>query len=276
MIATTRLSRPVLRYHGSKYRIAPWVVSHFPPHQLYVEPYCGSAACLLAKPRAAGEIINDLDEDVCGVFQVLRDRLQAAELERLLRLTPYAHAEFRLAYEPAGDPVERARRTIIRSFMGHGSGCVTGAARHGFRRGKLTSRVRTPATEWVTYPDAIDAFVDRLQGVIIESRAALDVISMYDAPGVLHYVDPPYLIELRGERRYGHEMTDDDHRRLAQVLHDCQGMAVLSGYPSPLYSELYPDWRRVVRPARDAAVNERTEALWLNPAADRALGGRLF
>lgn len=276
-IAATRPSRPVLRYHGSKYRIAPWVCAHLPPHQLYVEPYCGSAACLLAKPRATGEIINDLDEDVVNVFQVLRDRLQAAELERLLRLTPYAHAEFRLAYEPAGDPIERARRTIIRSFMGHGSGCVTRGSRHGFRRGKLTSRVRMPAGEWATYPDAIEAFVERLQGVIIESRDAIDVIQIYDAPGVLHYVDPPYLAGLRGpDKRYAYEMTDDDHRRLAEALHGCRGMVVLSGYPSPLYTELYPDWRRVVRPARDAAANERTEALWLNPAADRALGGRLF
>lgn len=279
MITTTRPPRPVLRYHGSKYRIAPWVCAHLPPHTLFCEPFCGSAAVLLAKQRSAGEIINDLDEDVVGVFRVLRDHLQAAELERLLRLTPYAHAELRLAYEPVCDPAERARRTIVRSFMGHGSGCATRASRHGFRRGKLTSRVRTPATEWATYPDAIDAFVDRLQGVIIESRNALDVISMYDAPGALTYADPPYLADVRQDRlrAYKHEMTDEDHRRLAEVLHACRGMVVLSGYPSPLYDdELYPDWRRVVRPARDAAANERTEALWLSPAADRALGGRLF
>lgn len=279
MIAATRPARPVLRYHGAKYRIAPWVCAHLPPHTLYVEPFCGSAAILMAKPRSAGEIINDLDEDVVTVFRVLRDRSQSAELERLLRLTPYAHAEFRLAYEPApaGDLVEQARRTIVRSFMGHGSGCVTRASRHGFRRGKLTTRTRVPAAEWATYPDAVDAFVNRLQGVTIESRDALDVITMYDHPAALHYADPPYLSDTRGpDKRYSHEMSDADHCQLAEVLHAGRGMVVLSGYPSALYDELYPDWRRVVRPARDAAANERIEALWLNGAADRALGGRLF
>jgi len=264
MLATTRPPRPVLRYHGSKYRIAPWVVAHLPPHMLYIEPYCGSCAVLMAKPRSAGEIINDLDDDVVNVFRVLQDRSCAAELERLLRLTPYAHTEYRLAHEPAADPVERARRTIVRSFMGHGSGAVTRGSRHGFRRGNLTSRTRVPAAEWVTYFDSSDA---------------LEVIARYDGyGGVLHYVDPPYPRCVRAERprTYMHEMTDADHRRLAEVLRGCRGMVVLSSYPSPLYDELYPDWRRVVRPARDAAANERTEALWLNAAADRALGGRLL
>lgn len=279
LASAARPSRPVLRYHGAKYRLAPWVCAHLPPHALYVEPFCGSAAILMAKPRSAGEIINDLDEDVVTVFRVLRDRSLADELERMLRLTPYAHAEFRLAYEPApaSDLVEQARRTIVRSFMGHGSGCVTRASRHGFRRGRLTNRSQVPAAEWATYPDAVDAFVGRLQGVVIESRDALDVIAMYDHRDALHYVDPPYLASTRRPgQRYLHEMTDADHRRLSEVLHACRGMVVLSGYPSPLYAELYPGWRRVVRPARDAAANGRTEALWLNEAVDRALGGRLL
>lgn len=32
-------SRPLLRWHGGKWKLAPWIVSQFPPHRVYVEPF---------------------------------------------------------------------------------------------------------------------------------------------------------------------------------------------------------------------------------------------
>src|SRR5262245_58814798 len=108
--------RPVLRYHGGKWRLAPWIIEHFPEHRIYVEPYGGGASVLLRKSRAFAEVYNDLDGDVVNVFRVLRDRASAAALIRAIELTPWARDEFRLSYRPASDPVERARRTIARAF----------------------------------------------------------------------------------------------------------------------------------------------------------------
>ncbi len=109
-----QVTRPVLRYPGGKYRIAKWIISYFPQHKFYVEPYCGAASVLMRKPRTEGEIINDLDGDVVNVFRVLRDPEQAKELERLVRLTPFAYEEYKRSYDATEDPIERARRTIFR------------------------------------------------------------------------------------------------------------------------------------------------------------------
>ncbi|MGE0022495.1 MAG: DNA adenine methylase [Hyphomicrobium sp.] len=269
-------TRPVLRYHGGKWRLAPWIIEHFPPHRVYVEPYGGAASVLLRKPRARGEVYNDLWNRVVDVFRVLRDPVRARALKRLLALTPFAREEFRSAAPDAFDTddiVERARLTIMRAYLGHGSNSPNEFMSTGFRSNSMRSNT-TPATEWMHYPDCIDAFVERLRGVVIESKPAAEVMAGFDAADTLHYLDPPYLPETRSpgnpyctKHMYAHEMTDRDHRALAKVLHGLKGMIVLSGYPSPLYDRLYRDWRRVEITALADGALERTECLWINPAA---------
>lgn len=277
----TAPTRPVMRYHGGKWRLAPWIIRHFPPHRVYVEPFGGAASVLMRKPRAYAEVYNDLDGEVVNVFAVLRDPDMAAQLERSLRLTPYSRSEFDAAYQPSDEPLEQARRTIIKSFMGFGTpgmfvkkpkGMRTRAsvwrASTGFRSNSTRSGT-TPAHDWKAYPDQIRAFVERLQGVVIENRDALELIRSHDRADTLHYVDPPYPLGTRDAGTdYRHEMTDDDHRQLAEVLHSVQGMVVLSGYPCELYDdELYPDWYRVERPHLADGARPRTEVLWMNPRA---------
>src|SRR5437868_3648689 len=111
-------TRPVLCWHGGKWKLAPWIVSHFPPHRVYVEPFGGAASVLIQKPRSYGEVYNDLDQDVVNLFRILQVPAQAAALRDKLRLTPFSREEFELGYLDAEDPVERARRLVILSFMG--------------------------------------------------------------------------------------------------------------------------------------------------------------
>lgn len=258
-------SRPVLRYHGGKWRLAPWIIQHFPPHRVYVEPFGGAASVLMRKPRSYAEVYNDLDGEIVNLFRVLRSD-RADELVRLLRLTPVARAEFVLSYEPDDDPVEQARRTVVRSFMGFGSNAHKRAT--GFRSNSNRSYT-TPAHDWRNYPDAMGAMIERLRGVTIECRDAREVIEQHDSPETLYYVDPPYPSGTRDRGPdYAHEMTDDDHRALAHVLRSVQGMVVLSGYACDLYDvELYPDWHRVEKAALADGARKRTEVLWLNEAA---------
>lgn len=267
-------TRPVLRYHGGKYRLGRWIVGHLPSHRVYTEAYGGAASVLLQKPRSYAEVYNDMDGELCNLFRVLRDPAQARELKRLLVLTPFARAEFEQSYLTAPDPIEQARRTVIRSFMGFGSAAASGQAT-GFRNDSNRSGT-TPATDWMNYPAALDFFTDRLRGVVIENIPALQLLEKFDGAGALHYVDPPYVASTRSQKRrqsscYRFEMTDGEHRELAAALHAMKGMVVLSGYSCSLYDGLYADWFRVERPALADGARPRTEVLWINDSAQAAL-----
>lgn len=270
------VTRPALRYHGGKFRLAPWLLQFFPPHRVYVEPFGGAASVLLRKPRAYSEIWNDLSDTLYQAFKILRDPVQAVELERRLRLTPFSRAEFMAAYEEPLDEIDAVRATIVRSFMGFGAGGVQGHMT-GFRANSNRSGT-TPAHDWANYADALPAFTERLRGVVLENRPALELLSM-DQPETLFYLDPPYVHSTRSlgnphcpKNRYAFEMDDDAHRGMAEQLESVAGMVIVSGYPCDLYDrELFPTWERHQRTALADGARERTEVAWLNPACSAAL-----
>ena len=265
----TAPKRPVLRWHGGKWMLAPWIISHFPKHRVYVEPFGGAGSVLMRKPRAYAEVWNDLDGHVVNLFQVLRSD-RADELVRQLRLTPFSSVEFAESYQHHDDAVERARRLVIRSFMGFGS---NGHSRQtGFRANSNRSG-STPAHDWANYPDALATIIERLRGVVILNRRAADVMAAHDGADTLHYVDPPYVFETRADlgKDYAHELTDDDHAALLEQLLHLKGMVILSGYPSALYDDALSSWARVERVALADGARQRTEVLWINPACWAAL-----
>lgn len=267
---------PALRYHGAKWRLAPWTLGFFPEHVCYTEAFGGAAGVLLRKPRCYAEVYNDLDGDIVNFFRVLRDPATRGALIDACALTPYAREEFDLAWEPTDDAVERARRTAVRAAMSFGSAGST-KGRSGFRID--TRRKHGIASHvWAAYPAGIGLVGERFQGVVIENRPAATVLIQHDAPDTLHFVDPPYLPSTRDrhamDRYYRHEMTQLDHGELIGVLRELEGMVVLCGYPSELYDEELVGWSRHTTRSR-ASGNRgtvlRNEVVWLNPACSRAL-----
>lgn len=260
------IKRPVLRYHGGKWRLAPWIIDHFPNHQIYVEPFGGAASVLMRKARSRLEVINDLNDRIVSAFRVLRNPEEAMRLAKLLTLTPYANSEYVACRERSTDPVEDARRLIVLAYQGHGSTGASGGKLTGWRRGDRGSQ-STSARDWASLPDHVTAWSERLRDVFIESTEALKVIRRYDGPETLFYVDPPYLpsTRCRGLKGYAHEMTTKEHQELAETLHKVEGYVVLSGYASDLYTHLYPDWRRVEQNVVADKAKSTTEVLWLSP-----------
>ncbi len=271
----TTVTRPALRYHGGKFRLAPWLLQFFPEHGCYVESFGGAAGVLLQKPRVYAEVYNDLDGDIVNFFRVLRDPTLRAELVEACRLTPYARDEFDQAYEPTDDPLERARRTAVRAGMGFGGAAASGAS-SGFRT-DTRRKYGTAQHNWADYPGALGAIGERLAGVLVENRDALSVIADHDGPDTLHFVDPPYVAETRILRKgggYRHELNTLQHQQLLEALNAVDGMVVLCGYPTRLYDLALAGWQRHETRARISAgrgTGLRTEVVWLNPALSDAL-----
>lgn len=268
----TMIKRPVLRYHGGKFRLSGWIRSFFPPHHVYVEPFGGAGSVLLTKEPAYAEVYNDLDGDVVNFFRVLRDPIQRAALCEQMALTPFSREEFERAYEPTDDCVERARRLAIKAGMGYGSSGGT-KENTGFRidSGRKWS---TDFAQWVKYPEAIAAVGSRLSGVLIENRPASSVMMQHDGATTLHYVDPPYVFSTRkgprwtSDKYYRHEMTDFQHMDLLACLKNLEGMVILSGFHSEMYGRELAGWTEYSCNSRGNArrgTKINREVLWVNP-----------
>lgn len=264
--------RPLLRYHGGKWRVGAWIISHFPEHKIYCEPYGGAASVLLQKDKSFAEIYNDLDNHIVHLFRVLRDPELGPELIHQVRYTPFSRKEFDESYElNVLDPVEKARRIIIRSFLGFSSNSVTRDDKTGFRSKSFRSGEYSGG-DWAQFPDAMPFMIKRLKVVCIECIDGLDCILKYDTDKTLHYVDPPYLLSTRhkgasrGEYRF--EMHDWEHENLVRRLLNLQGKVVLSGYDNEMYNDYLIKWRTDTKETRAQSANggskKATEKIWMN------------
>jgi DNA adenine methylase len=270
------IKSPALRYFGGKWRLAPWIIERLPPHRIYVEPFGGAASVLIRKPPSEVEVYNDLNHDVANLFQILRDETARADLMEVLRLTPYSREEYESALvgRPA-DPVERARRLVVRTHMSVDKH-PTIRRKSGFDIRALPNVCRSYPATWTNYVDGLERVVERLRLVLIESVDAFEAIKRYDKEHTLFYCDPPYLHSTRGERpeAYGeYELSRAGHVRLAEVLRGLAGVAVVSGYRCGLYDELYAGWTRHDRTAQGNFGKRHKESLWVSPGAKPA---RLF
>ena len=264
-------------WYGGKFSHLDWLLPLLPRMPYYCEPYAGSAAVLLNREPASVETYNDLDGEVANFFRVLRD--QSDELSKAIVLTPFSREEFALAcrLEPKLSPMERARRFYVRARQVR-TGLAQTASLGRWANCKDTSRAGMSGvvSRWLGAIEALPQIAARLLRVQIENRPALDVIRLYDSTETLFYLDPPYVHETRGDSKaYKHEMTDAQHRDLADVLNSVKGKVAISNYDCEIYRKLFPKphWHKFsIETTNHATKGRRTECLWCNydPLAVRA------
>lgn len=269
--------KPILKYPGAKWNCAEWIISHFPAHKHYVEPYFGSGAVFFNKSPAAHEVINDLSGDVVNLFRVIRER--GEELAAAVEMTPWAREEYERSYELTEDPLERARRLLVRIWQSHAASGAQSAKPSGwFHNGVME---RSPYANTIGRLRRLTPLIlevsDRLRDAEINNIPALECVSYYTKDSVLIYADPPYLTATRSKNLYTHEMTDADHAALLDALDAHPGSVVLSGYHCELYDTRLAHWHTREKRVQAEKGNIRTEVLWLNQTCIDRLGyGPLF
>lgn len=255
--------RPALKYNGAKWLLADWIISHFPPHASYVEPFGGSAAVLIRKPRSRFEYYNDLDGAVVNFFRQLQRNPIA--LVRQIKWTPYSREVFERAKTGnQAEGIEGALNFYICNQMNRTMSGKPGSFRLRGNIGAADGRYN-PAGLFAQTTHLFE-IADRLRGVHFENRDGIQVIQDLDHEDTLIYADPHYLNASPGLYRQAMH-TESQHVALAQILNSARSKIVLSGYDSELYAEMYSGWQKVETQTRDNARNERTECLWINPAA---------
>lgn len=266
MQVTTDVKNPIIRYYGGKWTLAPWIVSHFPSHQGYLEVCGGSASVLLQKPISNLETYNDIDKHVVNFFKVIRDNPN--ELIRRLELTPYAREEWLQAKESCldEDPIESARRFLFSSISSINN--LTHEKSSGFRTESFAGQNFKNVVKVFrsSVMDSIKTVANRFKYVQIENKEASYVIERYGHKNTLIYFDPPYVKETRSSGTvYRYEVDNKFHIEIAELLHKTKAFVVVSGYNCQLYETLYGDWYRIDKESQVNGGGSKTESLWLSP-----------
>jgi DNA adenine methylase len=264
-------------WYGGKYSHLNWLLPLLPNTTHYCEPFGGSAAVLLNKEPSPIETYNDIDSEIVNFFRVLREQKDA--LIEAIGLTPFSREEFELAIaQPAAElsELERARRFFVRARQVR-TGLAQTASSGRWANCLLTSRAGMggAVSRWLGSVEGLSEIVQRLLRVQIENAPAIEVIRRYDSEETLFYCDPPYPHASRGDSKaYAYEMTDNEHRQLARILHHVKGKVAISGYSCDLMDELYSDWHPIVAPSKHShSIKQlRTEVLWVNYEVEEVSG----
>ncbi|MFC1771358.1 DNA adenine methylase [Candidatus Margulisiibacteriota bacterium] len=282
MIQKTKLRKKIntpFGYFGSKNKIALQLCKELPPHNCWVEAFCGSAALTLRKTPAKIEIINDIDNEIVNLFEQLRNNTE--KLVKSIELTPYAEYELHLARKSSDENIsnlERARQFLVQSMMAING--VFGKERGGFSYSDSYSRNNCDArvNRWNNLPERLSIVVDRLKSVRIENKDARKILQRYlHRPATLIYLDPPYLTERTNG--YNIDMNDDSfHEELLDLSNEANCMIFISGYENKLYNSLLTSKRgwmkkeiKTITKDSKGTIHNRVEVVWMNKLFIKAL-----
>lgn len=251
-------------YPGGKTTYCDEIISRLPEHRRYVEPFGGSAAVLLNKPKSYIEVYNDLDEDVVHFFEILRERRE--ELQEWLYRTPFSRAlyeeavgEFYDGHRPADD-IERAGKWFYLRYSQYNGSLDR---RNGFKTGGK----RNEARSFRGSIHALEAIADRFAEVTLEAEPYEEVLDRYDAPNTVFYCDPPYY-NTRSDRAHYRVGQDFDHGRFVDALQDRDGKWIVSYADLPPgledLAETVATYTAMYSMSYDEQRQERTEHLAMN------------
>jgi DNA adenine methylase len=220
--------RAPFSYPGGKSRSVETITQHLPIKKIYVEPFGGSGAVLLARQKSKLEIFNDRYAGVVALYRVIRDPQKLEQFLDRMRAIIHSREEFRWCkdtWKTCADDVERAARWYYMTMCSFSSlGRNFGRSTSGSNN--MMSKIRNK------FPDFWPLH-DRIKDVTFENQDWEQIVYDYDNEDAVFYMDPPYLTAYKGT--YKHEMTYDEHRHLLDVIMKMKAFVAVSGFSNELY-----------------------------------------
>ena len=269
----TGLRAPLSWAGGKSQRngLCEWIAGNLPYTRAYVEPFAGMLAVLLARRRSGVELVNDVDDNVVAFWRAVRD--DCDELCRRVEATPASRVDFNAAHAALTDPdtetMERAWALTV--CLGQ---CFTPNLERLTWRQNWATRTSRSLT-WSRVPGRVGALADRLAGVVIEHRDALDVLECEVAdPRTTIYCDPPYGASA-ARSAAAFYVAGVDRPAMLDILRGAVAQVAVSGYPGDTWEALEGyGWHRsemgLLSPMSamasdgDVALARRVEVLWTN------------
>lgn len=219
-------------YPGGKSRSVKSIVPRLPYRGVYVEPFGGSAAILLARHSSKLEVFNDRYAGVVSFYRCIRDSRKMAKLCEYIELTVHSREDFlmnRDTWENTENDIERAFRWYYMTQYSF--------SKLGRNFGRSTSAKAIMASIRDKLP-LFPKIHERFKKVQVDNQDWYDCLRDYDSPDTVFYLDPPYLEADTGI--YKNKMTHDNHRHMLEVIFSLEGFVAVSGYTNPLYET--KDW----------------------------------
>lgn len=211
------MSEPIIPWVGGKRRLAATLISRFPPHSCYVEPFAGGAALFFLRPPADVEVLNDINGELVNLYRVVQHHLE--EFVRQFKWALSSRQVFKWLRETRPETLTDIQRAA--RFFYLQQNCFGGKV-EGQTFGTATTT--PPGLNLLRIEETLSAAHLRLSRTYVENLEWEECIARYDRPHTLFYLDPPYL-ETEG---YGVPFDRPDFRRLAEVMGRLKGKAMLS------------------------------------------------
>jgi DNA adenine methylase len=233
-------------YVGGKFFMLDVILKLIPEHEVYVEPFGGSAKVLLNKTPSDMEIYNDYDKRIANLFYVVAFKFEEfyEKINRLVFSRALAKQFFdgfhNAKLNELGD-VDLAVETYYLLRVSFSAKINSSSFKVSYKQKKNEAKI------FFNTLFELEQIHNRLKNVIIESLDFRDLLNrVIHRENVFIYLDPPYYSV---EHYYNIEFTEQDHKDLLNLLKQAKAKWLLSGYANPLYDEELKDFYRIEVPA---------------------------
>jgi DNA adenine methylase len=198
------------------------IISYFPNHLIYVEPFVGGGGVYWKKEPSKADIINDLDKDLIEGYEMIKKTPLSGfpqnldTVDKLQKFMNTTHNKIQ----------DKLTEKIIMACNGFsGTPIIKGGKVYG---------------KWNPYKKTIiiDKYQDRLKDTIILNEDYKKIINDYDTDVTLFYLDPPY-----EDSKTLYKHSSMDYVEMADILKNIKGKFILSINGSPYIRKVFKGFK---------------------------------